>query len=763
MAEPVGRPGHIRAALFLVGGTATASQILSIRELLVVFHGTELFLGVVLGAWLLLEAVGCYGSRRRAMATDDPLRAFAALQILLGVASLWSVLAPRAFRYVLHLPAGEALGLSHILLASIVVLAPVSLADGALFPLACRCLALADPRRDSAAHAYLFQALGACGAGALLVLWLLHVCTNLELAAGLLALNAAAAAICTALARRWHRRRILTTAVLAGAPILALLIASPALDRASARMLWHGHQLAKTANSAYANIAVIRHEEQLTVFSNGLPSATMPTPDLAVYDLAHFPLLFHPDPERILVIGPALGGLVREVAAHKVQRLVYAEHDPLVLEYFREFGAPLVAAEMRERALRIRQVEGRLLLLTEPDAYDVILVNLPMPSSLVLNRYFSADFFRLAQTRMRRQALLALPLPGSETVLPRELETVHQTLFTSLRHVFPHVRPLPGSPTLYLASHDPAVLHLDAAALTARLQARQIATPHLNQAYLRFRTDPVRLAGHRRMLEGARVPVNRDLAPWGVFASLLAVHRVMSPEAVPLLAALGSATARYALWGAMLVALALILVRGCANPSLTFGWAIASTGFAGMQMTIILIFLFQVVHANLYHSIGLLTGLFMLGAAVGALWLGRATRLRLLLLESAILTLLGSAALVVGWESAGRQGTIFLLMALSGLLTGAAFPVVSGLVAGAGPLGASRAALVYALDLLGAVWGALLTAALLVPVLGLGMTLQATLILKAASWLLCAFEYGREHRHPPGASVHAGPPAADCG
>ena len=59
MAESVGRPGPIRAALFLVGGTATASQILSIRELLVVFQGTELFLGVVLAVWLFLEAVGC--------------------------------------------------------------------------------------------------------------------------------------------------------------------------------------------------------------------------------------------------------------------------------------------------------------------------------------------------------------------------------------------------------------------------------------------------------------------------------------------------------------------------------------------------------------------------------------------------------------------------------------------------------------------------------------------------------------------------------
>jgi predicted membrane-bound spermidine synthase len=150
----------------------------------------------------------------------------------------------------------------------------------------------------------------------------------------------------------------------------------------------------------------------------------------------------------------------------------------------------------------------------------------------------------------------------------------------------------------------------------------------------------------------------------------------------------------------------------------------------------------------------------MLGAAVGALWLGRATRLRLLLLETAILALLSSTAFVVGWEWAGQRGTIFLLMALSGLLTGAEFPVVSGLLAGTGSAGAGRAALVYALDLFGAVWGGLLTAALLVPVLGLRTTIQTTVILKAASWILCALEYGRDRPPAPGRLHRSAPPHA---
>ncbi len=45
-------------ARWTLGFTATASQVLILRELCVVFPGNELFLGVMLGTWLLLGAAG---------------------------------------------------------------------------------------------------------------------------------------------------------------------------------------------------------------------------------------------------------------------------------------------------------------------------------------------------------------------------------------------------------------------------------------------------------------------------------------------------------------------------------------------------------------------------------------------------------------------------------------------------------------------------------------------------------------------------------
>jgi hypothetical protein len=161
-----GRPSApLACALWTIGFTATASQVLVIRELLVIFHGNALFLGIIFGTWLLLEAVGSYAARGIAERTARPLPAFMALQICAGASPLASVLALRAFRYVLGIPVGELLGIQYVAVTSLLVLAPIALLDGALFPFGCRTLAEVCRREEVCARVYLYQSFGAFLAG----------------------------------------------------------------------------------------------------------------------------------------------------------------------------------------------------------------------------------------------------------------------------------------------------------------------------------------------------------------------------------------------------------------------------------------------------------------------------------------------------------------------------------------------------------------------------------------------------------------------
>ncbi len=49
-------------------------------------------------------------------------------------------------------------------------------------------------------------------------------------------------------------------------------------------------------------------------------------------EVAHFPLLAHPDPREVLLIGGGVAGDVRETLKHPVSSVTYVELDPLLIE-----------------------------------------------------------------------------------------------------------------------------------------------------------------------------------------------------------------------------------------------------------------------------------------------------------------------------------------------------------------------------------------------------------------------------------------------
>ena len=56
--EPQGPALAPRAALLLIGFSAVVGQIVLMRELMVVFNGNEMSLGILLATWLFWTAAG---------------------------------------------------------------------------------------------------------------------------------------------------------------------------------------------------------------------------------------------------------------------------------------------------------------------------------------------------------------------------------------------------------------------------------------------------------------------------------------------------------------------------------------------------------------------------------------------------------------------------------------------------------------------------------------------------------------------------------
>ena len=128
----------VRAVLTLIGFSAVIGQIVLMRELIVVFNGNEISLGIMLATWLFWTAAGSGLSSRFALGGNNARRAVAALDCLLGVSLPPTIWALRASRSFFQTVPGELVGPAPMLFTSLACLSLFCVVSGALFVVATR-------------------------------------------------------------------------------------------------------------------------------------------------------------------------------------------------------------------------------------------------------------------------------------------------------------------------------------------------------------------------------------------------------------------------------------------------------------------------------------------------------------------------------------------------------------------------------------------------------------------------------------------------
>ncbi len=123
-------------AITAAGFASAVAQILTVRELLVLFYGNELSVGLVFTSWLLWTALGSsLGGRysRRINPTEVTLAlALTGLALVVPATLLWI----RASRLVWFIPLGELLPPGKMLAIALTATGPLCIANGLLFALA---------------------------------------------------------------------------------------------------------------------------------------------------------------------------------------------------------------------------------------------------------------------------------------------------------------------------------------------------------------------------------------------------------------------------------------------------------------------------------------------------------------------------------------------------------------------------------------------------------------------------------------------------
>jgi spermidine synthase len=744
-----------------MGFSGLVAQILLLRELLIVFSGNELSIGIILANWLILEAFGSFFLGKRAENTKHKIETFVIITILFSLSLPVAVYFARILKNILGVSIGQGLGLLPILYSSFLILLPTSISHGALFTFACKLHSLFSARdASSVGKVYVYETFGTLVGGIVVTYLLIPYLNAFHIVSYLAVLNFLVGIVL--LIPFWRRGKFqklvtITSSLLFIFGISFILFGgADRLHRRSIENQWKAQNVVHYQNSIYGNLCVIENEGQYTFFSDGIPHIITPVPDIAfVEEFVHLALLSHPDPKQVLILSGGAGGLINEVLKHPTVDLVeYAELDPLVFQLLRKFPTVLTENELNDSRVKIKHTDGRLLLKMTDKSYDVILVGLSEPSDLQTNRFFTKEFFSLAEKRLKETGILVIGLPGSLTYLNDELRDLNSSIFHTIKSIFPYVRVIPGDGTnIFLASNSKGISLLDKTQLAQQLNERDLKVNLIVPRHIEYKLHPRWVDWFLRFIGESTQKLNYDFKPLGLFYSISHWNAIFTPFLGRLFRWLKNLNLQMFLVLFVLFVAFFFLMRarnkrffGCGIPL-----CVGTTGFAGMMFDLILIFTFQAIYGYVFSWIGLLVSFFMAGAASGAMKITSLlpeikndTRF-FISIDLAIICFSFILPFVFLFLKPylDTPGTFIFLRALflllsfiSGLLVGAQFPLANKVYLKGRQDLSKTAGLTYSLDLLGGWLGGIVGGVLLLPILGLFGSCMVVVLLKLSSFLI---------------------------
>lgn len=155
--------------------------------------------------------------------------------------------------------------------------------------------------------------------------------------------------------------------------------------------------------------------------------------------LIHPPLLLHPDPRKVMILGGGEGAVVREILKHPpVERVVMCDIDQEVVRLCQEYLPGWNDGAFQDSRVELVFADARKYLEDTRETFDVIIGDLSEPlddsPSYLL---FTREFYQTVKERLGREGVIALQ-SGSFIL---NLLQCHGAVCNTLSLVFPFVCP----------------------------------------------------------------------------------------------------------------------------------------------------------------------------------------------------------------------------------------------------------------------------------------------------------------------------------
>lgn len=698
--EYTGKPAG-RYLILLTGFLSMVIQVLIMREITTVFQGNEILMIWTLGIWMLLNGAGVWlGSQIKIVPSLTIINRIILIYSLLPI-----ILIPllNILRNIVF-PPGVLIHPAYFFLVVVVLLLPICLLTGTTFA-----LLIKNTRKIEGGfiRVYAWEAIG-CMAGGLIssfvLLYWLSIIQSLLLIGIVLQLSL------YFLAK--SKDYLLSTLLIVF--LFTATFVFP-INNFIKSKLYSNQKVVDTKETFYGNVTITRKSDQYNFYENGNLLFTSQN-EIISEEYVHYVMLQHDKSTDVLLVSGGVSGMLDEILKYpNIKSIEYIELNPeLVRMAEKYFPIP------EDERIHIIFDDVRKYVRNSNHKYDIIIIALPDPASLQINRMYTAEFVKILSQRMKPGGVVIYGLNPSGNYLSNIQLSTSALMYNTLQKFFRNVIIIPGERDYYLAS-DSAL----STAIASLWSQHPIENLYVNSYYIDDYSISERSKFIKKQIANISL-INTDNKPLPVFYNVLSYLSQFN-------------FAQEILW---LIIIVLLLIPLSLMRSHASGVFLA--GFSGAAAELLLVFTFQVVYGFVYSAIGLIIALFMLGLVLGSAIarkiVNHALYFRLAQIIMTLYFLTFPFIFKLQQQSPSSLGWIlFLIMILlPSYIIGFMYVTATKL----SPIKISQAASgIYAADLLGAAAGVVTVSVVILPILGISGACFVIAVMNGIGILLGFFGY----------------------
>ncbi len=694
----------ISLLVFSLGISSIVYQVIILREFLSVVQGNELTIGIILASWMLFTGFGAYVGKI-SHKIKNKLSIITIIHLLISILPLILILALRVFWYDVFL-IGELLSISDIIISSSIILIPFTFLSGFLFTLYCSVSDL-----NNISINYFLETAGSAAGGLLISLVLIFIFDTIQTALLISIINLIVLFFFA------HKNRLYVFSIIITVFALGnILLFTTDIDDKSKGFLFPNQKLIEQKETPFGNVAVTKTGNQINVFESGILSATS---DNAIYneETVHFAMVQHSNPQKVLLVGGGIFGVTDEIIKYYPSRVDYIESNEYLVNLDKKYGRRKTGERRKEKGEGKREsidklrktdavpeiiIDDALIYLKKTDhKYDVIILNIGVPATAQLNRYYTIELFELIGKHLDNKGVFSLRMPGTVNYVSKEAAEEQSIILNTLKSVFKNVIIIPSNSNYFIAGNGELTYDIPGEIDASNIQNKYVNKFYLNEFSLMQRAD--------FLLESldSNAEINTNFKPVAFYSHInyfLSYYETNK------------------LW----IILSLVIIFGIILFRMkVLDFVMFSAGYALSLSEIIIIFAFQIILGYVYQYIGIIIALFMIGMSIGAFVVNKYEKLKgknsipvYLIIISAFLISL--PFILKGMNSINIHEIIihFVFAVLSlfvSFLTGGLFAVLSLKYEGNSTKTAGN---IYSADLFGSALGAILVSVFLLPLIG---------------------------------------------